>query len=159
MARNTFIQLALAAMLMVSLAGCVTAKAKLGDDAPIRHVVLLAFKADITDEQRKVVEAASADLVHGTGLIRHYEWGTDLNAGQRSQGYTHCIVMTFDDAADLKEYIVHPAHVAFKERRCPSSKRYSCWTFSPNPSRARPRRHSAGKKGAPWPESDSTLMT
>ena len=133
MARNTCIQLALAAMLMVSLAGCVTAKAKLGDDAPIRHVVLLAFKADITEEQRKVVEAASAELVHGTGLIRHYEWGTDLNAGQRSQGYTHCIVMTFDDAADLKAYIVHPAHVAFKEKALPFVEKILVLDFQPQP--------------------------
>lgn len=123
---------AVAGMALI-VSGCATVSPKTGDDAPIRHVVLLSFKADITDEQRTVVEAASAELMHGTGLIRAYEWGTDLNAGQRSQGFTHCIVMTFDDAADLKAYIVHPAHVAFKEKALPFVEKILVLDFQPQP--------------------------
>lgn len=121
------------AVVLALVPGCVTTNEKLGDDAPIRHVVLLAFKQDITPQQRAIVEAASEDLVHNTGLIRHYEWGTDLNAGQRSQGFTHCIVMTFDDADDLKAYLVRPAHVAFKEKALPFVEKILVLDFQPQP--------------------------
>lgn len=97
----------------------------------IRHVVLFALKADATPEQRKVVEETSAALLKDTGLIQHYEWGTDLNNGQRAQGFTHCIVMSFRNAEDLQKYIVHPAHVAFKEKALPIMEKLLVLDFNP----------------------------
>jgi len=121
------------AALAAMMSGCMTTGEHEAGDSAIRHVVLLAFKADITPEQRAIVEAASSALVHDTGLIRRYEWGTDLNAGQRSQGYTHCIVMKFDNADDLKAYIVHPAHVAFKEKALPFIEKILVIDYQPQP--------------------------
>ena len=97
----------------------------------IRHVVLFALKADVSAEQRKVIETASASLLKDTGLIQHYEWGTDISGGQRAQGFTHCLVMSFRNADDLQKYIVHPAHVAFKEKALPFMEKLLVVDFNP----------------------------
>lgn len=97
----------------------------------IRHVVLFALKADVTPEQRRLVEETSAALLKDTGLIQRYEWGPDLNGGQRAQGFTHCIVMTFRNSDDLKKYLVHPAHVAFKEKALPLMEKLLVVDFNP----------------------------
>lgn len=99
--------------------------------APIRHVVLFALKPDVSPAQRKVIEDASAALLEDTGLIRAYEWGADLNSGQRAQGFTHCVIMTFDSADSLKRYLVHPAHVAFKEKALPFMEKMLVVDFQP----------------------------
>ena len=97
----------------------------------IRHVVLFALKGDVTEEQRKVIESASASLLKDTGLIQNYEWGTDISGGQRAQGFTHCMVMSFRNAEDLQKYIVHPAHVAFKEKAMPFMEKLLVLDFNP----------------------------
>ena len=118
-------------ILLSAQAGSVSAQsAGTGHDL-VRHVVLFALKADITPEQRKVIEETSAELRKEVTFIRGYEWGTDLNQGQRAQGYTHCVVMTFDGPDDLKKYLVHPAHVAFKEKAMPYIEKMLVFDFQP----------------------------
>jgi hypothetical protein len=76
-------------------------------------VVLFGFKETITAEQIGEIEAAFAALPEQIEAIHDFEWGTDVSVENRSQGYTHCFLVTFRSEQDRDAYLPHPAHQAF----------------------------------------------
>ena len=81
--------------------------------APLRHVVLFQFKADATKEQvQQIVEAFGA-LPKKIDGITAYEWGTNVSPEGKSEGFTHCFVVTFKDAKSRDAYLPHAAHKEF----------------------------------------------
>lgn len=79
----------------------------------LRHVVLFKFKDDTTKEQITKIESAFCALPGKINVIHDFEWGTDVSAEDRSQGFTHCFVVTFLSEADRAIYLPHPAHKEF----------------------------------------------
>ena len=79
----------------------------------LRHVVLLAFKDGTTPEQVKAIVDAFCDLPCKIDVIAGFEWGTDVSPERKSEGFTHCFLLTFRSAADRDAYLVHPAHKEF----------------------------------------------
>ncbi len=79
----------------------------------VRHVVLFKFKEGTTAEQQKTVEDAFRALPKKIRQIVAFEWGTNISPENRNQGFTHCFLVTFDDAKGRDAYLPHPAHKAF----------------------------------------------
>ena len=79
----------------------------------LRHVVLLAFKDGTTPEQVKAIVDAFCALPGKIGVIAGFEWGTDVSPEKKSEGFTHCFLLTFRSEADRDAYLVHPAHKEF----------------------------------------------
>ncbi len=79
----------------------------------LRHVVLFKFKDGTTPEQVKTVEEAFAALPGKIKEVARFEWGTDVSPEKKSQGFTHCYLLTFRTAADRDTYLSHPAHKEF----------------------------------------------
>ena len=79
----------------------------------VRHVVLFKFKEGTTAEQQKTVEDAFRELPKKIHEIVGFEWGTNISPENRNQGFTHCFLVTFDDAKGRDAYLPHPAHKAF----------------------------------------------
>jgi hypothetical protein len=79
----------------------------------LRHVVLFKFKDSSTPEQIKAVEDAFSALPGKINTIIDYEWGTNVSPENLAQGYTHCFLVTFKNAADRDAYLPHPAHKEF----------------------------------------------
>lgn len=76
----------------------------------LRHIVLYKFKADISEKQiQEVVDAFSA-LPKKIDTIAGYEHGTNVSQENKSEGFTHCFVVTFRDTAGRDVYLKHPAH-------------------------------------------------
>jgi hypothetical protein len=75
----------------------------------IRHFVLLKFKDEVSQEQIKEVGQAFLALPAQITAILHLEWGQAINA---EAPYTHCLMATCRNEADLKAYEGHPAHQA-----------------------------------------------
>jgi hypothetical protein len=75
--------------------------------------VLLAFRADAPRDRIRAVEAAFAALRDQVPGIVDLEWGTNVSPEGLDQGYSHCFLVTFRDAAARDAYLPHPAHVAF----------------------------------------------
>jgi hypothetical protein len=106
----------------VILAGCVSVhetrhvteeKAVKQPDRLLRHVVLFKFKDTTTEEQvGKIVDAFCA-LPDKISTIHDLEWGTNVSVENRSEGFTHCFLVTFLSEADRAAYLPHPAHKAF----------------------------------------------
>lgn len=74
----------------------------------LRHVVLLKFVDEATQEQRQAVLDGLASLPPATPAIRSYVFG--LDAGIAEGNYDIAVVADFDDAAGYQDYAVHPAH-------------------------------------------------
>lgn len=81
--------------------------------APLRHVVLFKFKPEVTKAQVQEVVDAFAALPKKIDTIADFEWGTDVSVEMKSEGYTHCFVVSFQDAKARDEYLPHAAHAEF----------------------------------------------
>jgi len=85
----------------------------------VRHVVLFKFKDTATPEQIDALVEDFRALKAKIPAIRDYEWGTDISVEKRSEGYTHCFLVTFDDAEARDAYLPHPAHKALVKKLQP----------------------------------------
>lgn len=79
----------------------------------LRHIVLYKFKPELRPEQVQEVVDAFAALPSKIDLIARLEYGTNVSEEGKSDGLTHCFVVTFKSQADLEAYLVHPAHQAY----------------------------------------------
>jgi hypothetical protein len=79
----------------------------------LRHVVLFKFKEGTTPEKIKEVENAFAALPGKIDAIKYFEWGTNVSVENRSEGFTHCFVISFLNETGRDIYLNHPDHKAF----------------------------------------------
>jgi hypothetical protein len=82
---------------------------------PIRHLVLLKFKAETAPAQLKSIEAAFAALASKISAVQSLEWGTNNSPEGLAKGFTHCFNLTFADETSRATYLPHPEHLAFVE--------------------------------------------
>ncbi len=119
--RGCLITLALCAVAAMPLAAQAPASHALAAATPLpvtqapllRHIVLFAFKPTATRADIARVEAAFAALASQISVMRGFEWGTNVSPENLANGFTHCFVATFADAAGRDTYLPHPAHKAF----------------------------------------------
>ncbi|QNN25401.1 Dabb family protein [Planctomycetales bacterium ZRK34] len=115
-----------AAVMLAVMTGCAsTPDCDTCEDNPMataglyRHVVVFRYKKDATDEQIQQINEAFAKLPEQIDTIRGYEWGTNVSPENLADGFTHCYLVTFDSADDIKGYLPHPAHQAFVKKLRP----------------------------------------
>ena len=109
------------AIVAVICTGCcagkcgVASKAECQKTCPkmLKHVVLFKFKEGTTPEKIKEVEQAFASLPGKINVIKGFEAGTNISVENRSEGFTHCFVVSFSSEADRDTYLNHPAHKEF----------------------------------------------
>jgi lysophospholipase L1-like esterase len=85
----------------------------LGVNRHLRHVVLFKFKESSTEADVARIVAAFRELPSKIDAIQAFEWGTDISPEGKSQGFTHCFVVTFATEAARDVYLPHPAHQEF----------------------------------------------
>lgn len=100
-------------------------------EGPVKHVVLFKFKDGTSGEK-------IAELIEGykalPGKIEHmkaFEWGADISVENLHQGFTHCFITTFADAAGRDQYIPHPAHEAYVQVLLPHLDKILVVDFQP----------------------------
>ncbi len=81
----------------------------------LRHIVLFKFKDGAAAQDIKKIEDSFRTLPTKVPQIIDFEWGTDVSVENLSQGFTHCFVVTFQDADGRAVYLPHPAHQEFVE--------------------------------------------
>jgi hypothetical protein len=99
--------------LLALLALAMLTASSLAADGPIRHVVHFKFKADATEEQVANIVKEFAALKTKISAVESLEWGTDVSPEGLGQGYTHCWIISFKNAADRDAYLKHADHTAF----------------------------------------------
>jgi hypothetical protein len=89
------------------------ARAEESEPKVLRHVVLFKFKSEASEKQIKEVTDAFAMLPKKIDAIKGFEWGTDVSPEKKSEGFTHCFVVTFADEKGRDVYLPHAAHKDF----------------------------------------------
>lgn len=79
----------------------------------LRHIVLYKFNDDLSPAQVQEVVQAFASLPEKIDTIVAFEHGTNVSAEGKSDGLTHCFVVTFRDEAGRDKYLKHPAHLEY----------------------------------------------
>lgn len=79
----------------------------------LRHIVLLQFKEGTSPEKVKEIEAEFCKLPSKIPTIVDFEWGTNNSPEGLADGFTHCFLVTFNDAEGRAVYLPHQAHQAF----------------------------------------------
>lgn len=74
----------------------------------INHVVLLKFKADVSDADIEDLEKSLDDLPNRIHEIHTYEFGKDVVRSPRS--YDFALVALFANVPAVERYLEHPAH-------------------------------------------------
>ncbi len=79
----------------------------------LRHVVLFKFKDDAPAAEVKKIEEAFRALPSRIPEVVDFEWGTNNSPENLADGFTHCFLVTFNDAKGREVYLPHPAHKEF----------------------------------------------
>ena len=122
------IAVALASLLLVFATGCISVKGNVDvkdesrdvtavthaePGSVFRHVVLFKFKPGTSDADVEKVRTAFHNLKNGIETVRNVESGRDVSTEGLQQGFTHCFIVTFDNAAGRDTYLTHPVHQEF----------------------------------------------
>jgi len=100
--------------MVVALAGLmVSERGTAAEIGKVRHVVLFKFKEGTTAQQQKLVEDGFRALPKQIPGVVDFEWGTNISPENLDQGFTHCFLVTFNNAKDRDAYLPHSAHRAF----------------------------------------------
>jgi len=76
----------------------------------IRHLLLIRFTTDATQQQIGKVETLFRGIPAKVDGVVSVEWGANNSPEGKNQGYTHAVLMTFADEAGRENYLPHPAH-------------------------------------------------
>ncbi len=106
---------------LVVLAGLILTPSSLAADPPskkgrrgrLRHVVLFKFTDETSPEDVKKIEEAFCELPSKIPTVIDFEWGTNNSPEGLADGFTHCFLVTFQNAKGREVYLPHPAHKAF----------------------------------------------
>lgn len=79
----------------------------------LRHVVLFRWKDETPEEKVGEIVRAFCALPSKIAQIHSFEWGTDVSVEGKSQGMSHCFLVSFASVEDRDIYLPHPAHQAF----------------------------------------------
>ena len=79
----------------------------------IRHVVCFKFKSDAKPEEIQKVEKAFSALKDKIEGILSLEWGKNNSPEGLNKEFTHCFIVTFENAKAREVYLPHPEHKAF----------------------------------------------
>lgn len=81
----------------------------------LRHLVMYKFKDGLPAQQIQEVVDTFAALPSKIDAIIDFEHGTNVSPEGKSQGLTHCFMVTFRDEKGRDAYLVHPAHQQYVE--------------------------------------------
>lgn len=79
----------------------------------LKHIVMYKFKDDCTPAEVQEVIDTFGGLPKKVDTIIGYEQGPNVSPEGKSDGLTHCFVVTFRDEAGRDAYLKHPAHDAY----------------------------------------------
>ena len=73
----------------------------------------IGFPSDQNLENPCVIGVAVRHQDIGNDVIKDFEWGTDVSVEGKSEGFTHCFMVTFADDKARDTYLPHAAHKEF----------------------------------------------
>src|SRR5262245_50530224 len=109
----------LAALTACLLTGCTTVVPLRPPTGTVQHMVLIKWKDDTAREKRHELMTEFRALQTRIPGIHSIEEGPDISTENLQKGFTHGVIVTFEDRAYRDNYLTHPTHVAFKQKALP----------------------------------------
>lgn len=81
----------------------------------IRHILLIKFKATAATSDIEELRASFESMPSKVKGVDSVEWGINDSPEGKNKGYTHAVVMNFDDNAGRENYLYHPEHDELKK--------------------------------------------
>jgi hypothetical protein len=78
----------------------------------IRHIVLVKFRDDVSEEHRQEIYADLRALVGKIDGLLHASFGPNVSPEGLSKGFRDGFVMDLRDAEARDQYLAHPLHQA-----------------------------------------------
>ena len=82
--------------------------------AAVQHMVLLKFKADVSQQRIDEIYAMLAGMQDKIDGITHYSGGRYSSPEGFNRGFTHGFLVTFESVAARDNYLPHPDHEPVK---------------------------------------------
>ncbi|WP_028535258.1 Dabb family protein [Paludibacterium yongneupense] len=79
-----------------------------------RHVLLIRFHDSATPDDLAGLMRAFERMPERVAGLSAVEWGENDSPEGKNAGFSHCVLMTFADAAARDAYLPHPAHADLK---------------------------------------------
>ena len=80
----------------------------------VKHIALIKFKDGTTEDAIKTLFENLLDITETIPGIEDYVSGPNCSPEGLTQGYTHGLIMTFQNAAARDAYLPHPEHERVK---------------------------------------------
>jgi len=80
----------------------------------IRHILLITFTADASPAAIDQVREAFLQIPAHVEGVQVVEWGVNDSPEGKDAGFTHCVLMTFQDEQARQRYLPHPKHDELK---------------------------------------------
>lgn len=98
----------------------------------VKHVILWTLKDELSDEEKKKVKAEIKEGLEGLkGVVPGIVEIQVITEGLASSNADLMLDSSFETEEDLKNYAVHPAHVAVADGKVrPYTKLRSCLDFN-----------------------------
>lgn len=97
----------------------------------VKHVVLFKFKPEVSESKIRDLIQGYKDLTNKIEEMKHFEWGADVSVENLTEGYTHCFITTFANAAGRDAYIPHVEHKKYVDVLFPHLEKVLVVDFSP----------------------------
>mgnify|MGYP000321332364 CR=1 FL=1 len=81
----------------------------------LKHIVLLQYKTDVSEQQIALVEQAFSALVNDMEDVLDITMGPNNSPEGLTHGFTHAYVLSFADVHARDRYLPHPRHKAFQQ--------------------------------------------
>lgn len=78
---------------------------------PIKHIVLLPFKPNLSKDEIEKIMLSLAELKNNIPQIISFSWGENNSPENLHSGYLHGFVMEFKNDKDRQIYLEHPLHI------------------------------------------------
>lgn len=76
----------------------------------IRHILFIRFTDSALPKQILAVRTAFLQIPDRIEGVTRVEWGDNDSPEGKNAGYTHCVLMTFEDETARQRYLPHPVH-------------------------------------------------
>lgn len=80
----------------------------------IRHILFIMFTDSVLPDEIFSVKNSFLQIPAYVDGVVAVEWGGNNSSEGRSAGFTHCVMMTFQDEVARQRYLHHPAHDELK---------------------------------------------
>ncbi len=81
----------------------------------IRHMLLIKFRSSVQSSEIENVKNLFEKMPEKVKGVESVEWGLNDSPEGKNEGFTHAVLMSFENEQGRQNYLPHPEHDSLKE--------------------------------------------